>query len=187
MKNEEERSSLTTPHSPVTTSSWPTYRHDGRRSGGVATEVPVELVPQWSVELGGRLTQPVVADGVVYVVSKDTHTLHALDRKDGKILNAGLSKALRQPTRMLRLLPIMAKHFRHFDADLKKFRLNDNYKFGMHLKNFNQGTSILLDTPFICKFNEDPAYVGDVDALEDWEDYESLTQYAEQQRMTFHC
>ena len=80
------QSSLTTHHSPLTTSSWPTYRHDGRRSGGVDTEVPVELVPRWSVELGGRLTQPVVAGDVVFVVSKDTHTLHALDRKDGKEL-----------------------------------------------------------------------------------------------------
>ncbi len=115
-------------------------------------------------------------------IEEDIIELLHQTRKDGKILNAGLNKALRQPTRMLRLLPIMANHFRHFDADLKKFRLNDQYQFGMHLKNFNQGASILLDTPFLCKFNEDPAYVGDVDALEDWEDYESLIQYAEQQQ-----
>lgn len=112
-------------------------------------------------------------------IEEDIIELLHQTRKDGKILNAGLSKALRQPARMLRLLPILANHFRHFEADLKKFRLNDSYKFGMHLKNFNQGASILLDTPFLCKFNEDPAYVGDVDALEDWEDYESLTQYTE--------
>jgi len=76
------RSSLTTHHSPLSTSSWPTYRHDGRRTGGVAAEVPAKLAPRWSVELGGRLTQPVVA-GTVFVASKDTHTLHALDRNDG--------------------------------------------------------------------------------------------------------
>jgi hypothetical protein len=101
-------------------------------------------------------------------------------RKDGKILNAGLSKALRSPTRMLRLLPVLAKHFRHFDSDLKQFRLNDRFKFGAHLKNFNQGASILLDTPFIAKFNDDPAFVSDVDALEDWEDFESLTHLADE-------
>jgi len=79
---------------PANPEDWPAYRHDGRRSGGVATEVTVELRPRWSVELGGRLTQPVVVggsaarsqEGIVYVASKDTHTLHALDRKDGKPL-----------------------------------------------------------------------------------------------------
>ncbi len=101
-------------------------------------------------------------------------------RKDGKILNAGLSKALRSPARMLMLLPVLAKHFRRFDSDLKQFRLDDNFKFGAHLKNFNQGASILLDTPFLAKFNDDPAFVSDVDALEDWEDFESLVHYAEE-------
>ena len=101
-------------------------------------------------------------------------------RKDGKILNAGLSKALRSPARMLMLLPVLAKHFRRFDSDLKEFRLNDKFKFGAHLKNFNQGTSILLDTPFLAKFNDDPAFVSDVDALEDWEDFESLVHFAEE-------
>lgn len=73
---------------------WPTYRHDGRRTGGVATHVPAEIEECWSIDLGGRLTQPVVVggsaagsgQGVVYVASKDTHTLHALDRKDGREL-----------------------------------------------------------------------------------------------------
>jgi len=101
-------------------------------------------------------------------------------RKDGKILNAGFSKALRSPTRMLRLLPVLAKHFRRFDSDMKQFRLDDQYKFGAHLKNFNQGASILLDTPFLAKFNDDPAFVADVDALEDWEDFESLVHFADE-------
>ena len=73
---------------------WPAYRHDGRRSGSVATEVAADLEQRWSVDLGGRLTQPVVVSdsaiglgqGVVFVASKDSHTLHALDRKDGKEL-----------------------------------------------------------------------------------------------------
>lgn len=79
---------------PVLAGDWPTYRHDGRRTGGAATEVPTEIEKCWSIELGGRLTQPVVAGGhsagqgrgVVYVASKDAHTLHALDRRDGKRL-----------------------------------------------------------------------------------------------------
>jgi len=113
-------------------------------------------------------------------IEEDIIELLHQTRKDGKILNAGLSKALRSPGRMLRLLPVLAKHFRRFDSDLKQFRLDDDFKFGAHLKNFNQGTSILLDTPFLAKFNDDPAFVSDVDALEDWEDFESLVHYAEE-------
>ncbi|MCH7650689.1 MAG: hypothetical protein IIA63_05955 [Nitrospinae bacterium] len=115
-------------------------------------------------------------------IEEDIIVLLHQTRKDGKILNAGFSKALRSPGRMLRLLPILANHFRHFDSDLKQFRLNDQYKFGAHLKNFNQGASILLDTPFLAKFNDDPAFVSDVDALEDWEDFESLVHFAEERQ-----
>jgi len=113
-------------------------------------------------------------------IEEDIIELLHQTRKDGKILNAGLSKALRSPGRMLMLLPVLAKHFRRFDSDLKQFRLDDDFKFGAHLKNFNQGVSILLDTPFLAKFNDDPAFVSDVDALEDWEDFESLVHFAEQ-------
>ena len=113
-------------------------------------------------------------------IEEDIIELLHQTRKDGKIFNAGFSKALRSPARMLRLLPVLAKHFRHFDSDLKQFRLDDDFKFGAHLKNLNQGASILLDTPFLAKFNDDPAFVSDVDALEDWEDFESLVHFAEE-------
>ncbi len=111
-------------------------------------------------------------------IEEDIIELLHQTRKDGKIIYAGLNKALKQPARMLRLLPILANHFRHFESDLKKFRMNDDYKFGMHRKNFNQGASILLDTKCVAKLNDDPAYVSDVDALEDWEDFESLISFA---------
>ena len=73
---------------------WVTYRHDARRTAGVATAVPENLERRWSVKIGGRLTQPVVVStpstssqhGVVYVVSKDTHRLYALNRNNGKVL-----------------------------------------------------------------------------------------------------
>lgn len=100
-------------------------------------------------------------------------------RKDGKILNAFFSKALREPKRMLKMLPVVAHHFRRFDKDHKRFRKEDSYKFGMHLKNFIRGMSTLLNTPSTAKFHNDPAFVGDVDALEDWEDYESLVRFSE--------
>ena len=126
------------------------------------------------------LKEPNVYPINLSAIEEDIIELLHQTRKDGKILNAGLSKALRSPARMLRLLPVLARHFRHFDSDLKKFRLDDHYKFGAHLKNFNQGVSILLDTPFLAKFNHDPAFVADVDALEDWEDFESLVHVAKE-------
>lgn len=99
-------------------------------------------------------------------------------RKDGKILKAGFYKALTLPARFIRLLPVFTRHAIYFRSDLERFREKDDYQFGMHLKNFNNGASILLNTSFTSKVHNDPAFVADVDALEDWEDFESLIQYA---------
>jgi hypothetical protein len=82
------------------------------------------------------------------------------------------------PSRILKLLPIMAHHALHFKSDLKQFRKEDKYLFGMQRDNFDRAVSVLLDTEFTTKFHSDPAFVSDVDALEDWEDFESLTHYA---------
>jgi hypothetical protein len=105
------------------------------------------------------------------------NNLHS-SRKDGKILRAGVKQALELPSRFLKLLPVMIYHLRHFKSDLKRFRDKDEFQFGMHAKNFQKGTSILLNTAFKAKWHEDPSFVSDVDALEDWEDFESLTHYA---------
>jgi len=67
-------------------SDWPTYRHDAARSGASATQVPTALAPQWDVRLGDRLTQPVVADGRLFVASIDDHTVYALDVDSGTTL-----------------------------------------------------------------------------------------------------
>jgi hypothetical protein len=104
--------------------------------------------------------------------------LHS-SRKDGKILRAGVKQALGLPRRFLKLLPVMADHFIRFGPNLKRFRAKDEYQFGMHAKNFQKGASILLNTAFKAKLHADPSFVSDVDALEDWEDFESLTQYAD--------
>lgn len=64
--------------------AWPTYRGDGRRAGHTPAKVSPKLKPAWQAELGGRLTQPVVADGRVFVASIDTHELIALDAAGGK-------------------------------------------------------------------------------------------------------
>ena len=64
--------------------AWPTYRHDPARSGHTPCAVPASLSEKWAVDIGGRLTQPVVADGTVYVVSVDAHTVHAIGADTGR-------------------------------------------------------------------------------------------------------
>ncbi len=64
-------------------SSWPTYRHDGARSGVTETAVPTALKRQWQTDVGGRLTAPVIAEGKVFVAAIDTHTVHAVDAENG--------------------------------------------------------------------------------------------------------
>jgi len=105
--------------------------------------------------------------------------LHS-SRKDGKVLWAGLTKALKQPGRLLKVFPILFEHILFFNSKLKKLRPNDNCQFGMQLTHFNKVTSLLLNTPFTTKINSDPAFVSDVDALEDWEDFEALTHFSQE-------
>ena len=62
---------------------WCMYRHDARRTGATACEVPAQLAARWQVELGGRLTPPVAAAGRLYVAARDRHTLYALNAEDG--------------------------------------------------------------------------------------------------------
>ncbi len=65
---------------------WAAYRHDGVRSGVAATNVPAELRLAWTTQVGGRLTQPVIHDGVVVVASIDRHTIHGMDARTGRPL-----------------------------------------------------------------------------------------------------
>ena len=67
-------------------SDWPTYRHDAERSGFTKTQIPVQLKQAWETKLGGKLSSVVVAEDKVFVASVDTHTVYALDAKDGKTL-----------------------------------------------------------------------------------------------------
>ncbi len=63
---------------------WPTYRHDPARSGFTPNRVPVARRRAWEAKVGGKLSSPVIAGGKVFVSSVDTHTIHALDVRDGK-------------------------------------------------------------------------------------------------------
>jgi outer membrane protein assembly factor BamB len=65
---------------------WPMYRHDAARSGFGRSSVPTDLKKSWEARLGGKLTQPVMAAGKVYVATMDTHTLHVFDADAGKPL-----------------------------------------------------------------------------------------------------
>lgn len=82
---------------------WPAYRHDASRTAGTPMEVPGVTKVLWSADIKmpeyrdpiesewlghqytpGRLTQPVVADGLVVVAQPDTHRVVALDAATGK-------------------------------------------------------------------------------------------------------
>ena len=63
---------------------WPTYRADGGRSGRARTTVEPAVARRWQVELGGKLTAPVIGGGRVFVARADTHTVHALDAANGR-------------------------------------------------------------------------------------------------------
>lgn len=63
---------------------WPTWRHDPERSGCSPTRVPAEVKLLWERELGGGLTPPSAACGLVFVASRDGQQVHALDAAGGR-------------------------------------------------------------------------------------------------------
>ncbi len=71
---------------PAAKSDWPMYRRDAARSGSSPSAMAAGLEKRWSVALGGKLTQPVVANGKVFVSSINRRTLYALDAGSGKVL-----------------------------------------------------------------------------------------------------
>jgi len=68
----------------VNPNDWPTYRYDNARSGRTKTSVSPDLTSLWKTNVGGNVTSPVVADRRLFVASKDTHTVHALDAHTGR-------------------------------------------------------------------------------------------------------
>ncbi len=79
---------------------WPTHRHDATRTSSTASPGPAQLAilwqriiadvtpspmrEEWDHKTGARMTSSVVADGMVYVASTDTHELFALDEATGE-------------------------------------------------------------------------------------------------------
>lgn len=90
---------------PPPATDWPTYLHDGQRSGWSATAGPRQLKPLWKTAVAqplspdlagvrqdwlqtsiynGPVTAPVIAAGLVFTVDRDRHRLVALDELTGK-------------------------------------------------------------------------------------------------------
>jgi len=77
--NQTDNSQLTI----VNPDDWPTYRHDGKRSGVTPSTVPARLAPLWNIKFRTTPSAPIVVDGRVFVSDVDTHTVHALNASDG--------------------------------------------------------------------------------------------------------
>ncbi len=103
--------------------------------------------------------------------------LHS-SRKDGQIINAGIKMALKNPVRFFKALPYLVDHAFTFRSHVQKIFPKDKYQFGMSRRNFHKSISNLLNIPITTNLHDDPSFVADVDALEDWEDFESLTHFA---------
>jgi outer membrane protein assembly factor BamB len=65
---------------------WPTYRGNAARSGSTDAAVGADLKIKWQTDVGGRLSQPVVAGSTLFVAAVDEHALYAFNRDTGKAL-----------------------------------------------------------------------------------------------------
>jgi outer membrane protein assembly factor BamB len=77
---ENQESKTENPH------NWPTFRHDAKRSGSAASAVSADVKRLWQADLGDRITQPVVADGKLFIASIDEHSISCLNAEDGELL-----------------------------------------------------------------------------------------------------
>jgi outer membrane protein assembly factor BamB len=63
---------------------WPSYRHDALRSGSNAVNVSANLRNSWRLQLDPSITQPVVSGDRLFLASRDTHTVYAVDTVSGE-------------------------------------------------------------------------------------------------------
>jgi len=70
---------------PAQQGDWPTFRANAARSGSTATSVGPYVAATWRTEIGGKLSQPVVAGGKLLVAAVDAHAVYALDATTGKV------------------------------------------------------------------------------------------------------
>ena len=71
-----------------TSASWPTYRHDGRRSGSTPNNVNPENLRQiaWSTSFDKELSGMTAGNGRLFVCTPETHQVHTLDMNSGEVL-----------------------------------------------------------------------------------------------------
>jgi len=73
--------------SPASSADWPAYRAGAKRSGSNREAVVSRsLEKKWDVALGGKLTQPTIAAGKVFVAGVDRHTVYSFDAGTGEPL-----------------------------------------------------------------------------------------------------
>ena len=65
--------------------AWSTYRSDATRSGRATAAPGVPTRIAWTAKLGGALTPPTIAHGLVFVARKDAYELVALDQASGAV------------------------------------------------------------------------------------------------------
>ena len=66
---------------------WPCYRADAIRSGSNrAAKISRQLKKKWEIAIEGKLTQPTIAAGKVFVAAVDRHTVYAFDAAGGEQL-----------------------------------------------------------------------------------------------------
>ncbi|MBL7223152.1 MAG: PQQ-binding-like beta-propeller repeat protein [Candidatus Brocadiae bacterium] len=68
----------------ASTTGWPTYRRDARRSAYQDLPAPVAPAVAWTRELSPPITAPVADGDIVAVAERERHALHALSVVDGK-------------------------------------------------------------------------------------------------------
>jgi outer membrane protein assembly factor BamB len=69
----------------VNNKDWPMYRHDVQRSGFSPIKVMPDLKTEWSADLGGKLSSPVVVGSRIYVAKVDSHAIYALNSDNGTV------------------------------------------------------------------------------------------------------
>jgi len=72
-------------HPESSTTDWPTFRGAPDRHAFAATALSGSYAPDWKTRIGGKLTQPVIAEGIVCVGACDEHAVYALDERNGKV------------------------------------------------------------------------------------------------------
>ncbi len=64
---------------------WPVFRHDSQRSGSSAAQLGTDITTAFTIDIGGKLSSPVVAGGLLVAAAVDKHTVYAYDAATGKL------------------------------------------------------------------------------------------------------